>query len=311
MPRYQKYTSNEKVDEWLQFLLDNGRKKGTVNNYRNNINRCFYYMELDGRSTRPEDITVDDVHYLWNRIPVKEAVRQQYLRSMAMYTLHYTGRDVVKQANILKNREVRERVFIEKSDFRKMWLIADPGQRMIMCLGAMLGLRREEISSVRDGDIVGNTLTVHGKGHGPDGLMIDIRIPGLVMAEIERYRMYKSQYERMDDYLVQFLDHGKRLKRMSKSRVGDSIHKLGLEAGVKATTHSLRRLYATMLFYDTKTDPQTVKTLMRHANMATTFKCYIEPSDNKARVAMDDLMSVMTSLIKPDDKDEKKDGNKG
>lgn len=305
MTSRSEYKVGPQVEAWIQALRDTGRKEGTLRCYKNNISRCFMYLELVGRSTKAEDITPDDIQYLWKVLPVKETVKHAYLRSLSLFTLHYTGRDVMKQANILRNREVRDRVFIEKADFRRMWKVAGPNERLILCFGAMMGLRREEISNIRNSDIIGNTLTIHGKGHGSGGLVVNVFIPNLVLQEIERYRKYKSQFESIDDNLLQSFDHRHRLKAMDKSRVGDSITKLGQKVGVRATTHSLRRLYATILFYDTNTDPQTVRNLMRHANLATTFKCYIEPSDSRARVAVDDLMRVMESLIDP--KDDNKD----
>ena len=51
------------------------------------------------------------------------------------------------------------------------------------------------------------------------------------------------------------------------------------------TTHSLRRFYATTLHYDVGADIITIRDLMRHADAATTMRCYIEAFDERQKDA--------------------------
>lgn len=44
-----------------------------------------------------------------------------------------------------------------------------PQDRLILHLGSAYGLRRGEISALKIGDLGPDMMTVHGKGHGPDG----------------------------------------------------------------------------------------------------------------------------------------------
>lgn len=302
-----KFALSPEAEAWLQGLLDSGRKKSTVRSYENNLCQCMYHLDKAGRSTKAEDITPDDVVYLWGALAVKETVRQSYLRTLAMFTIKMCGRDVVKQADILRNREVRDRVFITKQEYRRMWDVANPQERMILTLGGMMGLRRNEMVNLKDDDIRDGMAVIHGKGHGADGLVIKMPIPKMVMEEIERYRKFKSQYENSGDgYLLQSFNRKGKLSQCNSSRVSDLVCKLGRSVGVRATTHSLRRLYATLLFYESKADPQTVRVLMRHADMSTTFKCYIDACDKNARAAVNNLMGIMEDLIDDDPKPKKR-----
>lgn len=221
-----------------------------------------------------------------------------YLRSLSCMIEHHTGTDLVKRTNILHNREVRERVFISDADFRIVYEAADPMQRVILCLGAYMGLRRIEMQSIRDGDIDRGILTIHGKGHGQEGLMAYMPIPAPVMAAIDEYRASPMKAgPRADDYLIQTPGRDGRLHRIIPSRVSDAVTRLGRETGVRITTHSLRRYFATTLYYSAGTDIQTVRRLLRHADVSTTLKCYVEAYDEKANRASEKLTRHIGTVV--------------
>lgn len=287
------------AEEWLSHLIAHGRKANSVNTHRNNLRQCFAYLQADGRSYRAEDITVDDIHYLWAAMDVKDSLRMTYLRTLAGMIIHFTGRDVVKQADILFNREVRDRVFISDEEFSLLYMNADPLQRLIMVLGGFMGLRRVEMHGIRDSDIRGNQVTIHGKGHGERGLMMTVVIPGPVMTAMEEYREYRDSLGRgrSDDYLIQTPGRDGWLHRINISRITDTITDLGKVCGIEVTVHSFRRFYATTLYYETGCDVQTLRCLMRHANIATTFKCYVDACDVREREASEKLTGYISGLI--------------
>lgn len=288
------------TDEWLDCLRSKGRKENTLGTHRSNVRQCLLHLMADGRSCLAEDITTDDIMYLWMSIPIKEEVRRAYLRSLAGMIVHHTSVDVVKQTNILHNREVRNRVFISKEDFRTAFSAADPFQKLILCLGAYMGLRRVEMSNIKDSDIEGGMMTIHGKGHG-EGLMAVVRIPEPVAEAIDEYRrspMKKGR--RADEYLLQTRGRKHELHRANVSRISGAVCDLGREVGIRMTTHSLRRFFATTLYYETNCDLQTVRNLMRHADVSTTLKCYVDAYDEKEREASERLTEFIDELIRPE-----------
>ena len=286
------------TEKWLANLRKMGRKDNTLASHRSNVRQCLLYLLADDRDTDARRITTDDVMYLWRAIPVKEEVRRAYLRSLAGMVIFYTGVDVVKQTNILHNREVRNRVFITKDEFRTAYAAANPFQKVILCLGAYMGLRRGEMSNIRDSDIDGCMMTIHGKGHGEDGLVAVVRIPEPVMQAIEEYRrspMKKGR--RKDDYLLQTRGKRRELHRANVSKISTTISDLGAKTDIKITTHSLRRFFATTLYYETNCDLQTVRNLMRHADVSTTLKCYVDAYDEKEREASAKLTEFIDGLV--------------
>ena len=51
------------------------------------------------------------------------------------------------------------------------------------------------------------------------------------------------------------------------------------------------------LYYETDCDLQTVRSLMRHANVATTLKCYVDAFDERERVASEKLTDWIDKLV--------------
>lgn len=284
------------AESYLSTLRRNGRKESTIVCYRNGLRQCFVCLSADHRSTRAEDITVDDVQYLWRHLAVKEEVRLGYLRNLAGFVIHYTGRDVVKQADILRNREVRNRVFIDREEFAVLVYNADPFQRIILVLGGMMGLRRVEMVRLRDEDIRDGYMVVHGKGHGPDGLVINAYMPSIVSDEIERYRAWKRTMmpDSGDGFLLQTRSRHRQWSEASPQQVSMAVRELGRFCGIEVTTHSLRRLYASTLYYEITTDLQTIRSLMRHASVDTTLRCYIQADDARERMATREVTRILS-----------------
>ena len=73
---------------------------------------------------------------------------------------------------------------------------------------------------------------------------------------------------------------------------------LAKDAGVEATCHGLRRMFATTLYFKVDCDTASLKSLMRHADVSTTFKCYIDAYDLHEREAVDRLSEYMSGMLK-------------
>ena len=283
---------------WIDDLRLKGRKENTIATHRGNIKQCLRALMADGRSTKAAEMTVEDIQFLWKTLKVKEEVRHAYLRSLSNMVMFHTRADIVKEANILYNREVCNRVFIDKDEFRLAFANANQMQRLILCLGAYMGLRRNEMANLRDSDIRDGILTIHGKGHGESGLVVNVRIPVPVLAAIDEYNAspFKAGI-RSDDYLIQSRGRDKRLHRIHAVKISDAVTDLARKVGIRMTTHSLRRFYATMLYYDANSDLQTLKNLMRHANINTTLKCYVDAYDLREREASERLTDLINWIV--------------
>lgn len=286
------------AEVWIAYLRGKGRKTNTLQTYRNNLNRVKEFLPQGVLENGCQALTPDHIMMLWMDIPVKDEVRHAYLRTLAGLTLFHTGVDVVKKADILHNRETHDRVFIDKSDFSGIYSSADPFQRVIVCLGAFMGLRRGEMASIRDTDIREGVLTIHGKGHGEKGLVTTARMPAAVTRAIDEYRRSDlKEGKALDDYLLQIRNRKGELHQVNVSDVSDAITSLSRSTNIRVTTHSLRRFFATSLYYETECDLQTIRKLMRHADISTTLKCYVDAYDQKEREASEKLSLLLEELV--------------
>lgn len=83
----------------------------------------------------------------------------------------------------------------------------------------------------------------------------------------------------------------------SSSVISCSVSDLGKAVGSRMTTHSLRRFYATTLYYETDCDIQTVRNLMRHADVATTLRCYVDAYDAREDEASRRLAEFIDGIV--------------
>ena len=286
------------VNEYADFLISRSRKQNTVKEKTMVIHRLLVKLQEDGRSIRAEDIAADDILFLYKTRTNKENVCKQDLRILSRFCQHFTGKDIEKQAGLLWNRAEYERTWITPEDFKILYGAADPTDRLVLVLGAFMGLRRTEMCNIRESDICDGKITIHGKGHTEEGFVVRMKMLPQVVNEIESYRSWKRTSYCEDDYLLQSQQHHKNsYRRMAPATLNDHMRTLTIKTKVKVTTHSLRRLFATILWHELDTDLVTLKTMMRHASAATTLQCYIDAYEDKEDVARDKFTSYMAEIL--------------
>jgi len=293
----------DEIGEYIEALIASGRKVSTMKTYECSLRKCVEILEAGGHHHRAADITEEDILFLKDRLPLKEATVRQYLMLLNGMLIHHTGRDVVRPMKLLWNRTIRDRRFITKAEFARMYRVADDRERMILVLGAFMGLRRGEIASICISDIRGDRMLIHGKGHGREGLVVEQHVPAEVLMEVQRYLAWRESLGCVDMsggrlivYKVRGQDELRGYPERS-SAISDMISSVCARARVCATTHSLRRLYATTLYYDQGVDLCTLRDLMRHSNINTTLSCYIEGYDSRRVTALDTMSRCFGELI--------------
>ena len=242
------------------------------------------------------DITPEDITYLRTLFDdVKESTVQVYFRNFGLFIEFITGYNPVPDAVIMWNpdQDLVERRFIFKEQWRSLVEHAEPDEYLILILGATMGLRRFEIADLRLDDIKDGQVRIRGKGHGPDGKVVYKDLNTAVEGAIRSYMPHRSRI------LALYGDHsdGHLLVRknvypgefMTADCVGDIVHRLGKRAGVDCSTHCLRRLYATTL-YDRGTDIDTLRRMMRHEQVNTTLRCYLDADPRKIAEAESGLL---------------------
>lgn len=161
------HISTSKKDTYLRYVADHGRKEATINAYRSALGWCERELSKDGRPTDPARIRAEDFLFLSKiRKNITEQSVRYNLDRLNAYVKWDTGRDLLPGLMLQWNRPTPNRRFISKDDFRKMYELATPPQRIVLVLGAYMGLRRSEIVGIDLDDIKSDCILVHGKGHG-------------------------------------------------------------------------------------------------------------------------------------------------
>ena len=170
------------------------------------------------------------------------------------------------------------------------------------------GLRRMEICNLKlnDLDKENSTLKVYGKGKK----IVNQPIPPAVMSDIIDY-INTERIETMKKYTEL---GGKDLGYVFVSNIGDSLkiknknlengNKIneisfynqikthaknsGMENGDKFDVHSLRRAIGTQIYEETG-DIMTAKEFLRHTNVTTTEKCYINYDKKKVSKSINEV----------------------
>lgn len=272
----------ERVEEWFNYLRAHGRKETTITGYRACMSKVIRTLTEGGFPTDPDMIGAESVIFLRDALDVKEDTIRQYIRILGYWCKWATGKDPADDADMLWNRCEIRRVFITSDELRVLMANADVRERLILQLGARMGLRRAEITRIRLEDIKDGRIKIHGKGHGPDGKIAVMRMPTPVREALdewmaERERISQTLKDESDGALIVAYGHQGYMSSMSLACLSHLIRELGRRCDIEVTTHSLRRYFATNL-HDHGADVSEVKTMLRHENVNTTINCYLAPN---------------------------------
>ena len=287
-----------RINDYLDFLAKHGRADKTIKDYRLKLTEAEKALEAGGFPTDPRETDGDAFLYLRTHLGGKEATVRQIMKAWDRLVEWDTGRKVLPTLGLLWNRNQVRRTFISPAEYRRMMDTArDPFERIVLVLGGMMGCRRIEMLRLRMEDIRTDSVMLHGKGH-QDGLIIAQPINGTVQAEIGAYMAWRARLPGSSAENRFLLLPSSRGGFISESTmeymIPRTIKALARRAGVEASTHTLRRLFGTTIYNATDHDLATTARLLRHADIATTVECYIEPSRNRDTQTLDTLCDMLT-----------------
>lgn len=284
-------TTTQSIEAYLDKLTKRNRKADTIRSYRTALMNTVKWMEARGHPTDPGSITEDAVVDFINNYTATENTIHYYIKALNQWC-RSNGNTVVEDMNLLWNEAPHPKVqWIGTREFlRIMEWATDPTEHMAIMLMAYAGLRRREVASLEVADILDDRIVVTGKGHG-QGKQRIIPLCERLRVEIDRYFGIRQSIlgrQRCASFLVE-LRWG-RVQGLSPDRVGTMVHKVCTSARVKATPHTFRRYFATMVWEAMPDkDIKVLQSLMGHTSPVMTLK-YIERND-------DAMVSAVKRLI--------------
>lgn len=293
---YSRDELSRDISSYLAYLQATGRRETTIQTYRMALRSVFRTMASEGPMIDPRAVSPNYIVHLRQVLTVCDNSKKLYLIVLGRFCKYFTGHNPREDAELLWNDDDKRRKFISSEQYHFLKASADPEQGLMLALGANMGLRRCEIAGVRLSDFDNGHLIVRGKGHGPEGKVSRLYIPPAVNDAINRYMPVRNRIVEesgtMDDHLL-LKDTKLNKGRPHNSRsVGDRLGSLARRCGVDMTPHSLRRLYATVM-YEGGTDLNTLRLMMRHQDVSTTMRCYIQVSESKLGDAVRLISSVL------------------
>ncbi|TQS79947.1 MAG: hypothetical protein A3205_04010 [Methanomassiliicoccales archaeon Mx-03] len=246
--------------------------------------------DLIGPDYEIENLDTADFIMIRNSSTSSERTCKREIEILRRFIRYLTGHDPQRFRIMWNNTDdfAPNRKFITEEQWEKLIEGTGPRECLILILGAAMGLRRAEIAKIKLTDINGNILTVHGKGHGDQGKVVQMEMTKPVVDAILEWMPLRMDFLRRfgdnsDGYLLINQWRGKGTP-MTPGGVGDVVRKLGRERGIDLTAHSLRRLFANMV-NESCVDSDTLRRLMRHVSVQTTFSCYLNVNPKKMEMA--------------------------
>ncbi len=243
----------------------------------------------------PEEIR--DVHmyeYRKRSGDIKDKTVKKGLQYLGRMLKHTIGRNPMDSAPMMWSKCSESRTWIFKDEWKLMYDSATTAERLALMLGAGMGLRRNEMATLKLTDIAGNMMTIRGKGHGR-GKIVDKEMPPSVIRAIEDYlpdrdALIRRYGDRHDGslFVTPFYSNG---ETTLNRYVGELVKSAAQRVGVDATCHTLRRFYCTNLI-DGGFEIDVVRTMMRHSCADTTL-IYINNDPRKIRSATASIDSAL------------------
>lgn len=289
------FFSREK-DNYIQWLSSHNRREMTAHAYGNQLNAMAPYVLDTLGWFRFDEIGEDELYALMDSFTgICGRTKKTYLETFGRFVYFVTGSNPVTKAQILwDDCEPTHRIFIDSEDWPKIKASARSStDRLILFLGAYMGLRREEMVRIRLADIDGNYLTIHGKGHGKDGKVAVKEMPEPVRVALKVYMKDRERFKPETDQLLIRIDGKQKGKVMNGRSIRFAVDKMVERSGVKFTPHSLRRLYATTMWEATGHDLSKTKLATRHVSADVLMNCYINPNPAGEREAVDRMLTMI------------------
>ena len=289
------------LQKFIDFMIEWDYSPKTIHGRISALTVVYKYAtKLKGPFTLKDFQPIDYKHL---RIEMSDAYTDNTIRTNLyewdrfMYIM--TGRKLLKETRLRYNKDSIKRQFIFEDDFIKAFECADIEGKLILALGATLGIRITEMTKIKMDDVMDDMIRINGKGEC-SGKFAELKIPDLLHAVLEHYLPWRREM------LEKFGDRSEGNLLISRSRrnAGAPITKRGIEniidgirerSGVSFTSHCLRRYYC-MTMKDSGLEIDTIRRMMRHSFIETTMECYIHADPRKTARATDSINTAFSGI---------------
>ena len=293
----------DRIRSYYNFMVEHYFRPSTC---VSQVNAVVYAIRIIEEVIGPfelEEITAEDLFEVrFNQRSVSETTLRTYLTVFGQFVDHCIGSNPYSDRLMRWNSGmVSRRIFLSQEEFMEIARQADPTERIIVVLGATLGLRKMEIVNLMLEDVGPRFIHVRGKGSGPQGKTADQVLDPDTSALIDEYLQYRRKV--IDTYgdfscgRLVISDRGITAGHpFTLEGIASFVRQFSDRVGIRFSCHCFRRYYATSL-YDSGIDLNMIRTMMRHTKLDTTLDRYINVDTRKMVAAQSAIGSVMRGAM--------------
>jgi len=225
------------------------------------------------------EITSDDLRTYRSAMSdsVKERTVKGYMDQIRLFVRTVTGKDLYSDMKIMFNRPMVKRMFLTKEQYRTALSVADPDEKLALVMCATMGLRRNELASIRLDDIDGGYIKVPSRRLDPDSHDY-VRLTDPAKDALDDYLKYRdsviSEYGDASECHLFVYRNRYCGKPMTEEGIEKMMQRLSEKAGFRITATNARRLYADTM-NKKGVDRNTIQRMMRHQDFDSTVRCYL------------------------------------
>lgn len=285
------------IDRWMGELARSGRKESTRLSYERYLFKLVDHVERTKPDADARDVTTDDCRAfldLWNGRSSSTVCSIHSALNGLFSWLYLEGEiDVNPMLRIGRPRRLRPEdvdvVTVTPADVEKM-LVACENWQEFVCMAVLIytGARRNAASRLRwrDADLAEGTLKFREKGGKFTVKPMPYELLGILRAACESTEVSC----RPDDYLIPNRRAAtvRRLERSDKV-IWETVLTVARRAGVRSTTHALRRAFAVAFLTSHPGALESLQALMTHSRIDTTQVYLRALNRSKAMEAVRDL----------------------
>jgi len=286
----RKYIAYRAIDSYCQDLALRGRKVRTVEEYRYRLKmiiRALYDADLETHPTKIGAVEVN--HVLTVYLAGKSTKYQKHTLQILSKWLRVTAENrVIEKMDLLWPKSIRRVTWLTPEQVMYLLDITDGVDHVVIHLAGQLGLRCEEIATLRMSDIRQPWIYVLGKGHMEgklDRVYVHADTAQILARWISQRNGIVAETVKLYPYepipqtlLIHNHTKGNHASPYNRKSITNRMIRLSKRAGVGPfSVHTFRRSYATTL-RRAGCDVLTIRDALRHEDIQTTL-LYLKQDD--------------------------------
>jgi len=279
------------LESQLSRFIEDQRERGLSETTLKNLRKCVrasYSAIIDEYGPiSPDEIDYTHLRRIRHSMQARQNTIQAYLCNFGKFLGWCYGYDPYKRAGLVFTGDVPDRTWITMDQWRVLFEAADETTKVILALGAMLGLRLSEITHIRLSDFKEGRVKIRGKGSKIALINVQSQLDGLIAGYLGSRAELLG--DRDEDHLLVRVARDGNVVAADDHWVQRMLQELSLRTGIPFSCHTLRRFFCSTMV-DAGVPLYVVQNKMRHAQINTTLRHYVYVNPQRS-IEVDEMLA--------------------